>query len=116
MHVGGDIIYIKLSCDRNLFISPTELLVLPNQRSLKTQYAYCIASTNTYLTALYRLLILDTMKRIEFLYVDGALFRFTTGKTGEAEDNSFISHESNTVHLKRLLYHVQTKPIHTLDF
>jgi len=41
--------------------------------------------------------MLDTMKRIEFLYVDGALFRFTTGETGEARDNSFISHESNTV-------------------
>lgn len=34
----------------------------------------------------------------------------------EAEENSFIGHESNTVHLNRLLYHVQTKPIHTIDF
>jgi len=35
---------------------------------------------------------------------------------GEAEDNSFIRHESNTVHLNRLLFHVQTKPIHHVDF
>jgi len=56
------------------------------------------------------------MKGIEYLNVEGALFRFTTGETGEAEVNSFISHESNTVHLNQLLYHIQTKYIHTLDF
>jgi len=60
--------------------------------------------------------MLDTMKGIEYLNVEGALFRFTTGETGEAEVNSFISHESNTVHLNQLLYHIQTKYIHTLDF
>jgi hypothetical protein len=60
--------------------------------------------------------MLDRIKGFEFLYVDGALFRFTTGEMGEAEGNSFIGHESNTVHLNRLLYHVQTNSTHTVDF
>jgi hypothetical protein len=60
--------------------------------------------------------MLDTLKGVEFLDVDGTMFRFTTGEMGEAEGNRFIGHESIALHLNRLLYHVQANSIHTVDF
>jgi hypothetical protein len=59
--------------------------------------------------------MLDIINCVEFLDVDGALFRLTTGGMGEAGGNSFIGHESNTVHLNRLLYHIQANSIHNVD-